>query len=208
MLGMSPFSWVSFGMRWCHVREALCALVFFASYLAQAHGNCLACHRGMTQKKVVHAAVYMGCEICHANLDTSSVRHRNTGPFAKGLLAESSLLCGKCHDNSMFEGRMVHAPVTAGLCMVCHNPHASDNQGLLKMKPAMLCLDCHTDVGKGQHVIVGGHPLGNSKQEVPDPKRQGKNFYCAGCHEPHRSEQPKLTRYGIEFDACQHCHDK
>jgi predicted CXXCH cytochrome family protein len=80
----------------------------------------------------------------------------------------------------------------------------------LKAEPATLCLDCHPDIKKGPHVIAGftrsGHPLGNDKKEAQDPLRPGKKFYCASCHEPHRSELPKLNRFGKGMVACQQCH--
>jgi len=173
---------------------------------------CLECHAALAEKKTVHAAVQMGCEICHAEIDTSMLPHKSTGKNAKGLMAEAPALCANCHDKKLFEGKVVHGPVAAGMCLGCHNPHASDNLGLLKTEPANLCLDCHPDIKKAPHVISGfsrsGHPLGNEKKEVEDPLRPGKKFYCAGCHEPHRSELPKLTRYGKDMASCQKCHKK
>ena len=180
---------------------------------AQAqNAECLKCHAGVADKKVVHGALNMGCATCHSEIDASSVPHKFKGKFAKGLSAEGPALCAKCHDKKLFEGKFIHAPVAEGMCLGCHNPHSSDNQGLLKKSPAALCLDCHPDIAKGPHVIAGfsrsGHPLGNDKKEVQDPLRPGKIFYCAGCHEPHRSELPKLTRYGNGMAACQKCHKK
>lgn len=171
---------------------------------------CLDCHAERAQKKVVHAAVQMGCVTCHAELDASSVPHKSTGKNAKGLLAEAPALCANCHDKTLFEGKVVHGPVAAGMCLGCHDPHSSDNIGLLKKEPATLCLDCHSDIRKGPHVIAGftrsGHPLGNDKKEVQDPLRPGKKFYCAACHEPHRSELPKLNRFAKGMVSCQKCH--
>ncbi|MDD5029984.1 MAG: cytochrome c3 family protein [Rhodoferax sp.] len=188
------------------------ALLLAATQLAVAEMDCLYCHRTMTKKKVVHAAVHMGCPSCHDNLDVSRVPHLNKGPFAKGLRAEVPALCISCHEQALFEGNMVHAPVNTGLCLDCHNPHTSNYPGLLNMKPASLCLNCHSDIENSEHLISGlstkGHPLGNSKEVAPDPKRPGKMFYCASCHEPHRSTLPKLTRYGDGMTSCQTCHDK
>lgn len=192
-----------------------CAAILVATLAlpARAADNpCLACHAALAQKKVVHAAVHMGCGSCHAKLDASVVPHKPTGKFAKGLSAEVPALCADCHDKDLFEGKVVHGPVAAGACLGCHNPHASDHQGLLKTEPATLCLDCHSDIAKGPHVIAGftrsGHPLGNEKKgkEADDPLRPGKKFYCAGCHEPHRSELPKLNRFGKGMVSCQKCH--
>jgi predicted CXXCH cytochrome family protein len=186
-------------------------LVFAYAPVAQAKDEaCLKCHAALAAKEVVHAAVHMGCGTCHAELDASALPHKTKGKIAKGLSAEGPALCAKCHENKLFEGKIVHGPVAAGLCLGCHDPHDSDNQGLLKKKPAALCLDCHPDIAKGPHVIAGfsrsGHPLGNDKKVVPDPLRPGKSFYCASCHEPHRSELPKLNRFVKGMASCQKCH--
>ncbi|MDD5176538.1 MAG: cytochrome c3 family protein [Sterolibacterium sp.] len=172
---------------------------------------CLKCHAKLAEKKEVHAAVHMGCNSCHAQLDASVVPHKSKGKFAKGLSAEGPALCAHCHDNKIFKGKFVHAPVEAGMCLGCHDPHSSEYLGLLKNEPALLCLDCHPDVKKGPHVISGisrsGHPLGNDKKEAQDPLRPGKKFYCGSCHEPHRSEFTKLSRFSIKgMMICQNCH--
>ena len=104
------------------------------------------------------------------------------------------------------------AAVAAGMCTACHDPHASDNVGLLKKDPAALCLDCHADVKNKPHLIVGfsggGHPLGDAKKpnKVADPLRSGKLFYCVACHEPHRSDRPRLSRFDKGMQSCQACH--
>ena len=38
------------------------------------------------------------------------------------------------------------------------------------------------------------------------PLRPGKPFYCVSCHEPHRSEQPRLNRVGQGMNSCSKCH--
>lgn len=191
---------------------ALLLAAAFAPPAQAENAACLKCHAGVADKKVVHGALNMGCVTCHTEIDASVVPHKLKGKIAEGLSAEPPALCMNCHDQKLFEGKFVHAPVAAGLCLGCHDPHSSDNQGLLKKAPAALCLDCHPDITKEPHVVAGfsrsGHPLGNDKKLVPDPLRPGKTFYCASCHEPHRSEFPKLSRYGSGMTACQKCHKK
>jgi len=190
-----------------------CTLLLLWSFAPPAcaqDGACLGCHAALTQKPVVHAATRMGCAICHAEIDASAVPHKSKGKIAKGLAAEAPALCMNCHDKKLFEGKVVHGPVAAGMCLGCHNPHSSDNQGLLNKEPAALCLDCHPDIRKGPHVIAGfsrsGHPLGIEKKDVADPMRPGKKFYCASCHEPHRSDRPRLNRFEKGMAFCQKCH--
>jgi predicted CXXCH cytochrome family protein len=174
--------------------------------------DCVQCHADVAAKKVVHAAVQMGCRTCHDQLDATSVPHKSMGKAPKGLAAESPALCVKCHDKKLFEGKLVHGPVAAGMCTACHDPHASNNVGLLTKEPAALCLDCHAAVKKRPHLIVGfsggGHPLGDVKKanEVADPLRSGKPYYCVACHEPHRSDRPRLSRFDKGMQSCQACH--
>ncbi|ABD68017.1 conserved hypothetical protein [Rhodoferax ferrireducens T118] len=173
---------------------------------------CLECHAAVAQKKVVHAAVHMGCNSCHNEVELNTVPHKSRSKTAKERSAENAAMCANCHDKKLFEGKVVHAPIAAGECNDCHDPHASDNLGLLKKEPATLCLDCHPDIKKGPHVVAGftrsGHPLGDEKKEAKDPLRSGKKFYCGSCHEPHSSERPKLNRFGLGMVACQKCHEK
>jgi predicted CXXCH cytochrome family protein len=193
-----------------------CALVLALTFALPAHAqevDCSKCHADLVQKKVVHAAVQMGCKTCHDQLDAGAVPHKSKGKFAKGLSAEPPALCTNCHESKMFQGKVIHGPVAAGMCVACHNPHASDNVGLLTKEPAALCLDCHSDVKKRPHLVVGfsggGHPMGDAKKakEVADPLRPGKPFYCAACHEPHRSDLPRLARFGKGTSSCQKCHN-
>lgn len=168
------------------------------------------CHAGLTQKRVVHGAVPMGCPTCHGKLDARSVPHKSIGASPKGLSAEGPALCAACHEGKLFRGKFVHGPVAAGNCGLCHSPHASDHAGLLVKEPAALCLDCHAEVRRRPHVVVGfsggGHPMGEAKKAVADPLRGGKPFYCVACHEPHRSELPKLGRFERGMASCQKCH--
>jgi predicted CXXCH cytochrome family protein len=210
------------GGRSAGVRPRVLAAIAFLGLLAcagairAADDNCETCHAELSRGKVVHAALGNGCATCHAAIDTSAVPHKVTGKYAKGLSAPPGELCLTCHDKQDFKGKVTHAPVAAEMCTGCHNPHASDQQGLLGKEPAKLCLDCHADVKKKPHLVVGftssGHPLGDEKRpgQVADPLRKEKPFSCASCHEPHRSDRPKLSRFdpaaGMAY--CQRCHQK
>lgn len=190
-----------------------CALLLAAASPTPAIAQdteCVKCHAALTQKKVIHAPMHSGCATCHAGLDGSVLPHK---PKA-GSAGKSATACVRCHENKMFDGKGTHAPVAAGLCKVCHDPHSSDHPGLLTKAPLALCLDCHPEVAKEPHVVAGfsrsGHPLGEERKgKVPDdPLRPGKKFYCVSCHEPHRSDLPRLVRFPNRMDACQKCHNK
>lgn len=185
-------------------------LAFVPPALADGDNPCLMCHADVAGKKVLHPALDMGCESCHAKLDTSVMPHKVRGKVAKGLSAEVPGLCFGCHDKGMFEKRYVHAPVAGGLCLDCHDPHSSGNQNLLLKEPVETCLECHPEVRVKGHggLSLGPHPLGFEERKLMDPKREGKPFYCGSCHDPHSAEHPKQTRYGKGMTGCAQCHDK
>jgi predicted CXXCH cytochrome family protein len=167
---------------------------------------CLSCHAKVVAKKInTHKAIERGCTVCH---DPHSSRHK------KLLKATVSTLCQSCHDKKNFAGTVNHAPVKEGKCNSCHNTHASDNPFLLHKPPAESCLECHKEIKDQPHVVSGftrkSHPLGNEAEQSPDPLRPGKTFYCGSCHEPHKSDFPKLVRLDPKMGtmACQKCHEK
>ena len=199
-------------IRTMHLCLMTVAIALFVPVTRAADGDCLRCHAAVVQKKVVHGAVQMGCATCHPAMDAASP-HRSKGTLPKGLSKDAVTLCYDCHERKLFEGRVVHAPIATGTCILCHDPHASDNLGLLRKTPAAQCLECHAEVAKGPHVVAGfsraGHPLGEETKGRPakdDPLRPGRPFYCASCHEPHRSELPLLVRFPKGMDSCQNCH--
>jgi len=174
-----------------------------------ADNPCLECHAKVVDKPVVHAATERSCTKCHRDAK-AGVAHDGPGnpPLAK--LDDSPKRCLTCHDEAEFAGKFTHAPVAEGKCLGCHDPHASDYPGLLKAKPATLCLDCHESVKKGPHMVSGfsrrGHPLGDGDTQAEDPLRPGNPFYCVACHEPHRSEFRSLLRWDPAQMTCQKCH--
>ncbi len=174
---------------------------------------CYGCHdKAKFTKKTVHAAVGMGCTGCH---DPHASNNE------KLLIAAVPDLCFNCHDKSEFSRKNVHAAVQMG-CLTCHDPHSSDNPGLLVKVLYNVCFDCHEGVSKQPHAIAGfsqkGHPVGLPKKpkkgkkeelaHVKDPKREGKLFSCASCHNPHSSDNVKLFRYPASsaMQLCGQCH--
>jgi len=109
--------------------QLACALVLAIAYALPARAQdkpCLECHAELAHKKSGAPALQKGCASCHAEIDASTVPHKSKGKSANGLAAESPALCANCHDKKLFEGKVVHGPVAAGMCLGCHNPHASD----------------------------------------------------------------------------------
>jgi len=174
---------------------------------------CYGCHdKEKFTKKTVHAAIGMGCTGCH-----------NPHASNNEKLLNSSIpdLCFNCHDKAEFSRKNIHAAIQMG-CLTCHTPHSSDQPSLLSKPIYAVCFDCHETVGKQPHAIAGfsksGHPLGlpkktkkdgqESPSHVKDPKREGKIFSCASCHNPHSSDSIRLFRYpaSTTMQLCSQCH--
>lgn len=196
---------------------AACAVSLASAAIAAANdgeADCRKCHRALAQKAVLHAPLNTGCATCHADLDAAVVPHKAKGKLAHGLVAPLPELCHRCHDRKSFEGSFTHAPAAAGQCLACHDPHGSERPGLGRQTGAALCLTCHAEIKNRPHVLAGfsgkGHPLGEElkRAATPDPLRPGRLFYCASCHEPHRADHARLTRFDAKSMTgyCSKCH--
>jgi predicted CXXCH cytochrome family protein len=79
---------------------------------------------------------------------------------------------------------------------VCHEPHASDHDGLAKKPEGRLCGACHQPTA-GFRTAHGGYPV-----EKAD---------CGQCHDPHASANPGLLRKNLhaplESGDCSMCHE-
>ncbi|HEC98584.1 MAG TPA: hypothetical protein ENI58_10630 [Nitrospirae bacterium] len=137
---------------------------------AEKYTDCKKCHKDEVAKKVVHPAVKMGCTTCHVQA------HQKGAEFPKYLFAEGVDVCWACHDKAMFTKKVVHPPVAKGECLVCHNPHSTDNQDILRAPVPDLCFKCHD---KTKFKNKSTHP----------PVAAGM---CTICHDPHSSDNGKL----------------
>jgi len=118
--------------------------------------------------------------------------------------------CLKCHEG-VLSGKFKHGPVTAGLCNLCHDPHASPNPAWLRKPTWELCTTCHADRATGVHVVsgfvsAGSHPTRDKR----DPARRGKRMSCASCHDPHSADNRDLFAYNVKTRGalCNICHRK
>jgi len=211
--------------------------------------QCLDCHPDKREGKTVHPAIEMGCSSCHVG------NHQGEKPAPK-LSAAVPDLCFTCHDKAGFEKKSVHAPVAGGMCVSCHNPHASANPRMLVAAVPEICFTCHdksTMVKKEVHVKAAGgqcltchNPHGSDAAFVltqlveghceschdditarhvmvrvspndshplkgkPDPLRKGRDLACPSCHNPHASDQLRVSTRGLASPAplCLRCHTK
>jgi predicted CXXCH cytochrome family protein len=102
-------------------------------------------------------------------------------------------LCVTCHTDVEAGAKAAkhsHAPVE-GECTVCHSPHASRQEKLVKLPAGGVCLSCHPEMGAGKGEF--GHGI------IDD-------YGCQACHEPHGGSNPKLLRV-VGASLCLGCHD-
>lgn len=192
------------------------ALLSFISFAVAADAgaaekNCIDCHKKITAKRVIHAALAQyarmehGCASCH------------TEPHAKkkaalSLAAPVPELCFMCHDKAKFSKKNIHPPVAGGDCLTCHNPHASDAPSLLTQQIPVVCQNCHPDKTNGKH-ILGGYGFGDNHPIMghPDPSRKGQELGCTSCHNPHSSDKKALLvndEPNSSENLCLLCHTK
>lgn len=165
------------------------------------------CHGALLKRAHVHPPAAEACEGCH---EAISAAHPDSTRADFQLAASAGDLCAQCHQE--FPGTKTrHAPVAAGECLSCHDPHASAEPRLLRLPLNDQCFECHERGGFRVHAVVGvdlggSHPLSGGA----DPARKGERFTCVSCHEPHASDTPFLWRFGAQetFDLCGKCHAK
>jgi DmsE family decaheme c-type cytochrome len=98
------------------------------------------------------------------------------------------MVCYKCHAEKQGPFAYEHPPVTEN-CAICHDPHGTVANNLLRQPTTFLCLRCHTGHRKGptgpNHIPLMGD-VGTS------PASQAA-FYtdCTQCHSQiHGSDVP------------------
>jgi predicted CXXCH cytochrome family protein len=156
------------------------------AYSAQ-ESPCLACHADIKKPtKSVHAALGMGCETCH------KVAEGKSHPDQKNsivLIQNVPGLCYNCHDQAKFtKGKSGHTSV--GMCMGCHNPHASDYDKLLKAPQPELCYTCHEKSKFNKKYVHSIIAAGG----------------CTACHTPHISPNRALLPNKDINELCVTCH--
>lgn len=154
--------------------------------------TCLDCHSDLGIKPIRHRALDLGCDSCHSGIDAATIPHRVTGGGARGLSADGAELCFGCHDSSPFSKKHDHGPAGAGLCIVCHNVHSSQNKKLLSLAVPALCFTCHDRKGFDRKY---GH----------GPAEAG---LCLTCHDPHASNEKEALLVKKPVDVCLYCHTR
>lgn len=190
----------------------------FSSH-ATAGVNCADCHtvHGSASESVKKAMPDL-CYDCHSEVRAAAMlpsRH----PIAEGKMqcqdchsihGEELILvqdftgrelCFRCHAEK--EGPFVfeHAPVNED-CMVCHTPHGSVANNLLKQNEPALCLNCHSMHFHATVESVDGDfevPLDADRNGISssDGWKSGFLTACTQCHtEIHGSDMPSQSISG------------
>ena len=171
---------------------------------------CFGCHTGKKawlSRKFIHGPITIGgCTLCH-NPHGENNRYQL---FEEGALA----LCLACHGDKeglvaeKTEDRMpyVHGIVVGGGCVSCHDPHATDQQFMLKKPINELCSGCHPGIVSK----TMGHPLPNHPVSAPRERlRPGRKLTCTSCHDPHGAIHPlMLIQSPLGGRLCRECHGR
>jgi DmsE family decaheme c-type cytochrome len=163
---------------------------------------CYACHKEQRTQlaRASHHPIpegKMACRDCH-NV------HGSAGPkLAKRDSTNDT--CFSCHAEKRGPFVHPHEPATQD-CASCHNPHGSTVQAMLKARPPMLCMQCHTPHVGGSVGAVGGQPgvltaPGPGRAPAIGPNTGGRNVVnmwqaraCTNCHtQTHGSNNPAAT---------------
>ena len=127
-----------------------------------------------------------GCHVIPRDVVTSP-KENESPSIGKGgrmpgiLKAPRQRLCSECHESlsaSKVEakGLWLHTALAKGDWNVCHDPHQSENPGILIRKREMICLKCHS-----------------CKDLIKIPKHDQPEK-CLNCHNPHMGKNRLLLR--------------
>jgi predicted CXXCH cytochrome family protein len=136
--------------------------------------TCFKCHldkRGEFSLPNAHPVLagQMSCSDCHNPHTGDAISESNTG------METHNSSCVKCHTSQAGPYVFEHEASREG-CIVCHSPHGSVNQKMLKARNQNLCLQCHFQEQPSPGVIfIGG-------REHSSFVSRG-TCWSGGCHE-------------------------
>jgi len=117
------------------------------------------------------------CVSCHSNQpELNSTENYN-------LIEPVPGLCISCHKTITTEEQRGHGPVVNGECLLCHEPHKTNNKSLLKESVPKLCYQCHElDTLK----LIKNHTESSYSR-------------CNDCHEHHSGPGKMLLKENRNF---------
>jgi predicted CXXCH cytochrome family protein len=111
------------------------------------------------------------CSECHGG-------NVNTTSSFESFQKVGSDVCLKCHKAELQKFTVMHGPVTAGECLLCHAPHESTVHGMLNDNAPAVCAKCH------DRELLSSKP----------PEHQLPNSQCLQCHVGHGGPKHNLLR--------------
>lgn len=154
----------------------------------QRNASCLQCHQKSARlfwQGSAHESRDVACTNCHTAMTDVSPKSQ----LAKQTEIET---CGQCHTQKRAQTmRSSHMPLREGkmTCSLCHNPHGTVTQTLLKESgPNETCYTCHAE--KRGPLLWTHVPVQES---------------CGNCHDPHGSNHEKMLKVS-KPRLCQQCH--
>ena len=115
------------------------------------------------------------CSACHENA---------TGRFDDFQKLESSI-CLRCHQDVTDKYPVMHGPVAAAECNLCHVPHESSIPKLLRDTAPAVCVQCH------QSELLSPEP----------PEHLMADKSCLECHSGHGGAKHGLLKSGIALKS-------
>ena len=212
-----------------------------SSHDVVVEGNCKTCHdsHGSNNRFILSKSGNELCLDCHKDMsaDVRKVRFKHKSlenrkgclnchdPHASAkssflLESQAPTLCLKCHktDKASFAKKHMNYPVKNADCTSCHNPHGSNNRGIIfdvahaavtegkctechqkptslktKKKTTQLCRECHKD--------MVDQTFNKNRVHWPLVDKVG----CVNCHDPHATKEQKLLKGSI-VNVCGRCH--
>jgi len=195
-----------------------------SAFSADAEPPCLGCHdvvKTALQKRVVHAAVEMGCESCHLDHKKPDAGTAKQAPLLNAALPD---LCGSCHELQDQKLGRAHRgqPIVKAVCTGCHDPHSSDEPKLMRanVHPAFSvesCDTCHRQPDGGEIRLTAASVSElcfqcHAQQKESLERSKFKHALleadvnsCLTCHNPHAAAQPRLLKKS-QPELCRDCH--
>ncbi len=194
-------------------------------------GSCSLCHNLSSKKaKLLRAAPIESCILCHSDKrklvkqikknvhppvlkDCTGCHDPHSGDLQFRLKADKQKdLCLTCHTDKKKWIKNVknkHGAINLkdGGCFFCHDPHYTGRAKMLRSDTTKeLCLSCHNKKLKRDE---DGKTIKNMKRffdkskVLHSPIKQGD---CAGCHNPHGSNNYRMLKESSTAKLCVSCH--
>jgi predicted CXXCH cytochrome family protein len=199
--------------------------------------TCTLCHDPHASEFTaeLHAPVYDLCMECHGENAETILNSSQPFPFLDGLVS----LPPKSYEELPkldLDSEFVHEPVLTS-CVLCHDPHASENQEKIYVPVHELCIGCHNDSNAKRiknsdqpvrlyggkvtlqpevfeklselHLIQGGR-VGHPIQGHPayiPATEEEPEFNCLTCHTSHASDTGLRRWKGSRAQLCLECHE-